>query len=124
MKYAEIYTAGHCQEDFGPGHWSVLIMKGARIKTIEGYVDKATRKRMELTAVIKGLRALKKPHTVEVITSSQYIKKGITKQVDRRKSNNGKTSKGNPVKNKDLWQELDEVMQKHQITWNWIKRGF
>lgn len=122
MRYAEIYIAGNGQEDFGLGHWSVLILMDEQIKTLEGYVDNTTHKHMVLTAAIKSLKVFKKPHTVEITTSSQYIKKGITKRIAKWKKNNWKTSKGNPVKNKDLWQELDEVMQEHQVTWNWIKR--
>ena len=116
MKYAEIRTSGHCQKAFGPGHWSVLIL-GDQVHALEGYVDKTTSKRMELTAVIKGLKSFKKPHAVKIAAASQYVKEGMTKRIHEWKSNNWETLKGDPIKNKDLWIELDEAIQKHQVFW-------
>lgn len=130
VRYAQIHISGHYQKDLNLGTWSVLMVYNKKVSKIKNCEFNTTRKRMELTAAIKGLKRIElaitveslkefdEPHTIEIITDSNYVKKGITKQLHKWKQNNWKTSKGKPVKNKDLWIELDELAQKHTIVCN------
>ncbi|NTU48748.1 MAG: ribonuclease HI [Syntrophobacteraceae bacterium] len=119
-KSVEIFTDGACRGNPGPGGWGAIL----RYKTVErelsGSDPHTTNNRMELMAVIEALRALKEPCSVNLYTDSQYLKNGITSWIHAWKRNGWKTSTKEPVKNRDLWEELDGLSQKHQIRWNWV----
>jgi len=117
----EIYTDGACKGNPGIGGWGAVLTRGKRVQDLSGTEKKSTNNRMELTAPIKALETLKRPMTVEIYTDSQYVQKGITNWVHNWKANGWRTANGKEVKNKDLWQELDDLVQKHQITWHWVK---
>jgi ribonuclease HI len=117
----EIYTDGACRGNPGPGGWGVLLRYDHHEKKLSGHEDHTTNNRMELTAVIQGLSALKKPCKIIITTDSQYVKNGITQWIFQWKKNNWKTADKKPVKNIDLWQALDELIQSHTIEWHWVK---
>lgn len=120
-KIVEIFTDGACSGNPGPGGWgAVLRYKGAE-KEIWGYEPQTTNNRMELTAVLKALQALKEPCHVILHTDSQYLKNGITTWIHKWKRNNWKTSAREPVKNKDLWEEIDQIARKHHVEWRWVR---
>ncbi len=117
----EIYADGACKGNPGPGGWGVLLRHGDRQKTLYGGESSTTNNRMELTAVIEALRALKRPTRVAVYTDSQYVQKGITEWLPSWKRRGWKTSGGTPVKNQDLWQALDALVSRHQVQWHWVR---
>ncbi len=117
----EIYADGACKGNPGPGGWGVLMRYGDREKSLYGGDPRTTNNRMELTAVIEALRTLKRSCRVELHTDSQYVQKGITEWLPVWKKRGWKTSSGAPVKNQDLWQELDAVCARHQVTWHWVR---
>ena len=120
------YTDGACSGNPGPGGWGALLIaqqNGAVLKEKElcGGEGETTNNRMELTAAINALNAMKKQANITVITDSSYVKDGITKWIIGWKRNGWKNSQKKPVKNEDLWKQLDEATQKHDVTWQWIK---
>ena len=117
----EIYTDGACSGNPGPGGWGAYLKWNGHEKDIYGGEPETTNNRMELKAAIEALNALKKPSHVKLWTDSAYVKGGITEWMDGWKKKGWKTSAKKPVKNQDLWQELDEAVQRHQIEWHWIK---
>jgi ribonuclease HI len=117
----EIFTDGACRGNPGPGGWGALLRYEHHEKKSSGREAHTTNNRMELTAVIKALEVLKKPTKVSVTTDSQYVKKGITEWIKQWKKKNWMTSDKKPVKNKDLWEELDKLSQLHDIHWHWVK---
>jgi ribonuclease HI len=117
----EIYSDGACRGNPGPGGWGALIRRGSHEKEISGGEAATTNNRMELTAVIRALEALTRPSKVRVYTDSQYVQKGIKEWIHGWKRNGWKTAAKDPVKNKDLWIELDELRKKHEIEWHWVK---
>lgn len=117
----EIYADGACKGNPGPGGWGVLLRHGGREKTLYGGEAVTTNNRMELTAVIEALRALKRASRVAVYTDSQYVQKGITEWLPSWKKRDWKTSSGTPVKNRDLWQILDELVSRHEVEWHWVR---
>ena len=117
----EIYTDGACSGNPGPGGWGVVMRWNGNEKELSGGAAETTNNRMELTAVIKGLEALKRPCKVEVYTDSQYVQKGVTEWMAGWKARGWKTAAKKPVKNQDLWQELDEMQGEHEITYHWVK---
>jgi ribonuclease HI len=117
----EIYADGACKGNPGPGGWGVLLRAGGREKEMFGGEAQTTNNRMELTAVIEGLRALKERSTVRVYTDSQYVQKGISEWIHSWKRRGWMTSDKKPVKNVDLWKTLDEVARSHQVSWHWVK---
>ena len=121
MQAAIIHTDGGCSGNPGPGGWGVVIRAGTHVRELSGGEPATTNNRMELRAAIEGLRALGQPHTVEVFTDSVYVKDGITKWLARWKRNGWRTTTRQPVKNADLWRELDEVTGHHHIQWRWLK---
>ncbi len=121
MKKVEIFTDGACKGNPGPGGWGALLRYGGVEKSLYGGEAETTNNRMELTAAIKALAALKHPCEVVLTTDSQYVRKGITEWMVRWKLNQWRTADKKPVKNQDLWQLLDELSSKHHIQWNWIK---
>ena len=116
-----IYADGGCRGNPGPGGWGVLMQTGCAEKELCGGERDTTNNRMELTAVIRSLEALKRPSTVNVHTDSQYVQKGISQWIHNWKRNGWRTSDKKPVKNADLWQILDGLATQHQIKWIWVK---
>ncbi|MDG2070972.1 MAG: ribonuclease HI [Pseudomonadales bacterium] len=117
----EIFTDGACRGNPGPGGWGALLRYGDTEKTIWGGEALTTNNRMELTGAIKALEALKRDSQVSLTTDSQYVRQGITQWMEKWKAQGWKTSNRQPVKNQDLWQELDLLVQGHDITWHWVK---
>lgn len=117
----EIYTDGACRGNPGPGGWAAILRYGAHEKELAGADLQTTNNRMELMAAIEALRALKRPSTVDLTTDSQYLRLGITEWIHNWQKQNWKTSNKKPVKNSDLWMDLLNVIQPHQITWHWVK---
>jgi ribonuclease HI len=116
-----IYADGGCRGNPGPGGWGVLLQTGTLEKELWGGEADTTNNRMELTAVIRALEALKRPSTVHVHTDSQYVQKGISEWIHNWKRNGWRTSDKKPVKNTDLWQLLDGLARQHEIRWIWVK---
>ena len=118
----EIFTDGACKGNPGPGGWGVLLRLGEHQKTLFGGEPQTTNNRMELMAAIRGLQALKKaPARVSLTTDSQYVMKGIREWMPNWKKRDWKTASRQPVKNADLWRELDELVSKHHVEWHWVK---
>jgi ribonuclease HI len=116
----EIYTDGACRGNPGPGGWAALLQMGEREKELSGAEALTTNNRMELTAVIRALEALKRPVQVRLYTDSQYVRRGITEWLRAWKARGWRTADRKPVKNQDLWQLLEEASAPHQIEWHWV----
>ena len=116
-----IYTDGACKGNPGPGGWGALLQLDGREKEIFGGEPATTNNRMELTAVIRALEALKRRCEVDVYTDSQYVQKGISEWVAAWKRRGWKTTDKKPVKNVDLWLDLDRLVAGHDIRWHWVK---
>ncbi len=121
METVEIYTDGACKGNPGPGGWGALLRSGKHEKELFGGESNTTNNRMELMAAIEALKALKRPCRVVLTTDSQYVRKGITEWMTGWKAKGWKNSAKKDVKNKDLWQALDQETQRHQIEWHWVK---
>jgi ribonuclease HI len=117
----EVYADGACKGNPGPGGWGVLLQWGAHSKELYGGERQTTNNRMELTAVIRALEALKRPSVVRIHTDSQYVQKGITEWIRNWKRRGWRTVGKTPVKNEDLWRRLDELAQIHRVEWIWVK---
>ena len=117
----QIFTDGACRGNPGPGGWGVILRSGSYEKELFGGEQSTTNNRMELRAAIEGLAALKRPSRVTVTTDSQYVRQGITQWIEGWKRNQWRTSAKKPVKNQDLWQLLDELTSRHEVTWEWVK---
>lgn len=117
----ELFTDGACKGNPGLGGWGVLLRYGGAEKELFGGEANTTNNRMELMAVIQGLNALTRASDVCVTTDSQYVKNGITQWIHNWKRNGWKTANKKPVKNVDLWQQLDQAVQQHQVAWQWVK---
>ena len=117
----EIYTDGACKGNPGPGGWGALLRYKGVEKKLYGSEAHTTNNRMELTAAIQALLALKKASEVDIYTDSQYLRKGMTEWLAQWKKKDWRNSKKEPVKNIDLWQALDELAKTHKINWHWIK---
>jgi len=117
----EMYTDGACRGNPGPGGWGVLLRFGEAEKTLYGGEPATTNNRMELTAVIRGLEALKKPCRVKITTDSKYVLSGITEWMTNWKKRNWRTANKKPVLNMELWQQLDSLVGQHEIEWEWVK---
>ena len=117
----DIYTDGACSGNPGPGGWGALLRIGAKEKELSGYDPATTNNRMELMAVIKALEALSRPCKARVHTDSQYVQKGISEWIHSWKRRGWRTADNKPVKNVDLWQELDRLAVQHQLEWIWVK---
>jgi ribonuclease HI len=117
----EIHTDGACSGNPGPGGWGVVLRFGKRTRELSGGEADTTNNRMELTAAIEALDALRRPVAVRLHTDSTYVKDGITKWILRWKANGWKTAGKKPVKNQDLWQLLDEALARHDVEWRWVK---
>jgi ribonuclease HI len=116
-----IYSDGACKGNPGAGGWGALLVSGGHRKEICGGEPDTTNNRMEMMAVIRALESLKRPSTVHVHTDSQYVQKGISEWMTGWKKRGWRTADGKPVKNQDLWQELDALSGKHRIEWNWVR---
>ncbi|HBU29168.1 MAG TPA: ribonuclease HI [Thiobacillus sp.] len=116
-----IYSDGACKGNPGVGGWGALLVSGGHRKEISGGEANTTNNRMEMTAVIRALESLKRPSTVEVHTDSQYVQKGISEWMSGWKRRNWRTADGKPVKNQDLWLQLDALSQLHRIEWKWVR---
>lgn len=116
-----IYTDGACKGNPGVGGWGALLSYGEHEKAICGGEPDTTNNRMELMAAIQALALLKRPCQVELWTDSTYVKKGISEWIHAWKKNNWKTAAKKPVVNKDLWQQLDQLAAKHEVSWHWVK---
>ena len=117
----EIFTDGACRGNPGAGGWGVLLRLGTHEKELWGGAGETTNNRMELTAAIQALAALKRPVAARIHTDSQYLLKGINTWIHAWKKNGWKTSDKKPVKNADLWQELEQLAKPHQLEWIWVK---
>lgn len=116
-----IYSDGACKGNPGTGGWGALLVSGGHRKEICGGEANTTNNRMEMMAVIRALESLKKPSTVEVHTDSQYVQKGISEWMAGWKRRNWRTADGKPVKNQDLWLQLDALSQLHKVEWKWVR---
>jgi len=123
MNSVVIYTDGACKGNPGPGGWGVLLRSEAAVKELYGGEAQTTNNRMELTAVIQALQALKRPCRVTLWLDSEYVRKGITEWLPGWKAKGWKTAARQPVKNVDLWQQLDALVQQggHVIDWRWVR---
>jgi len=121
VKQVKIVTDGSCLGNPGRGGWACILRFNAHKRELYGYAPHTTNNRMELTAAIEGLKALKEPCEVEVVTDSEYVKNGITSWVRNWKLRDWMTKEKKPVVNRDLWEELDDVAAKHTTTWSWTK---
>ena len=117
----QIFTDGACRGNPGPAGWAALIRSGTREKEISGGEALTTNNRMELTAAIEALNALKRPCRVELHTDSNYVRDGITKWIHAWQRNGWRTADKKPVKNADLWQQLLDAAARHQVRWHWVK---
>jgi len=121
LKQVEIFTDGACRGNPGPGGWGVVLRYQGRERRLHGGEHHTTNNRMELRAAIEGLKALKEPCAVTVTTDSVYVRDGISSWLANWKANGWKTAARKPVKNVDLWQQLDEQNQRHRVSWHWVK---
>ena len=117
----EIYTDGACKGNPGPGGWGALLVAGTREREIFGGETRTTNNRMELTAVIRALESLTRPCEVALYTDSQYVKNGIESWIHGWKRNGWKTADRKPVKNAELWRELDQLAARHRVSWHWVR---
>lgn len=120
-EWVDAYTDGACKGNPGPGGWGVLLVYGGHKKELSGGVAQTTNNRMEMQAVIEALKSLKRATKVRVHTDSQYVHKGISEWIMGWKRKGWKTAGGKPVKNQDLWMELDGLSASHEVQWNWVK---
>ena len=121
MSQVTLYTDGACKGNPGPGGWGVVLRYGDHEKHLWGGESGTTNNRMELRAAIEGLAALRRECDVAIYTDSQYVRNGINQWMANWKRNGWKTSARKPVKNAELWQRLDELVQSHRIQWHWVR---
>ncbi|HVV92430.1 MAG TPA: ribonuclease HI [Hyphomicrobiales bacterium] len=117
----QIWTDGACSGNPGPGGWGALMRYGLRQRELSGGEALTTNNRMEMTAAIRALEALTRPSTVDLHTDSQYLRGGVTGWMAAWKKNGWRTADKKPVKNQDLWEELDRLLARHDIRWHWIQ---
>ena len=116
-----IYTDGACRGNPGPGGWGVVLTLGKHERHLKGAEQQTTNNRMELVAAIEALKALKRGCQVELYTDSQYLRRGVLEWMDDWKLRDWKTASKKPVKNRDLWEELDRQLGRHDVIWHWVK---
>jgi ribonuclease HI len=121
MKVVEAFTDGACKGNPGPGGWGVLLRMDNKSREIFGGEGATTNNRMELTAAIEALAALKEACTVELTTDSTYVKDGVTRWMENWERNGWRTAAKKPVKNQDLWQALKAQVARHEVNWHWVK---
>jgi ribonuclease HI len=117
----QVFTDGACKGNPGPGGWGAWLRYGERERELFGGEPATTNNRMELTAVIRALEALKRASRVRIHTDSQYVKNGITEWIHNWKKRGWRTADRKPVKNEDLWRQLDELVSRHEVQWVWVK---
>ncbi|MFC2714871.1 ribonuclease HI [Kingella denitrificans] len=120
-KTVYLFTDGACKGNPGAGGWGVLLRYGEHEKELFGGEAQTTNNRMELMAVLSGLKTLNRPCDVVICTDSQYVKNGMESWIHNWKKNGWKTAGRQPVKNADLWQQLDEQVARHRVRWQWVK---
>jgi len=120
-RHVEIYADGACKGNPGLGGWGALLRWGDHERPLYGGAAATTNNRMELTAVIESLKALKRPCEIDLYTDSQYVQRGITEWLRDWKRRGWKTASGSAVKNRDLWEELDSQAARHRVRWHWVK---
>lgn len=120
MSIVEIYTDGACRGNPGPGGWAATLQSGEHLRELSGAEAGTTNNRMELTAVIRALEALKRPVKARIHTDSEYVRKGITEWLPAWKRRDWRTADRKPVKNRDLWERLDALAARHEIEWCWV----
>ena len=116
-----IYTDGACRGNPGPGGWGAVLLHGGHRREISGASAQTTNNRMELTAAIQALEALKRPSAVDLYTDSTYVKDGITRWLPNWKARGWRTAAKAPVKNRDLWEALDALAGRHDVAWHWVR---
>ncbi len=116
-----IYTDGACHGNPGPGGWAAILVYGEHRRELSGYEAETTNNRMELRGAIEGLKALKRACSVDLYTDSKYLRDGMQTWLAGWKRNNWRTAGRKPVKNMDLWQELDALASEHQVRWHWVR---
>ncbi len=116
-----IYTDGACRGNPGPGGWAALLRYGKHEKLLTGAASRTTNNRMELRAALEALRALNRPCRVDFYTDSEYLRRGISEWLPRWTHNGWRTASKKPVKNQDLWQALWKEVQRHTVTWHWVR---
>ena len=121
MAQVKIFTDGACSGNPGPGVWGAILRYGETERELSGGEADTTNNRMELTAAIEALNALKRPCDIVLTTDSTYVKDGITSWIDGWKKRGWKNSQKKPVKNEDLWKALDEARSRHTVEWKWVK---
>ena len=121
MKTVEVFTDGACRGNPGPGGWGVILRYEGRERELHGGELETTNNRMELTAAIEALKALNKSSRVDVYTDSTYVRDGITKWLARWQVRGWRTAAKKPVKNQDLWMELADLAERHDVSWHWVK---
>ncbi|KJG12243.1 ribonuclease HI [Photobacterium iliopiscarium] len=121
IKQVEIFTDGSCLGNPGPGGYGTVLRYKQHEKELSGGYSMTTNNRMELLAAIMGLASLKQPCSVDLTTDSQYVRQGITQWIHNWKKRGWQTTDKKPVKNADLWQQLDQETQRHQVQWHWVK---
>ncbi len=120
-KIVHLYSDGACLGNPGPGGWSVVLSWDGQMKELSGGQADTTNNQMELTAVIKGLEALKRPVRLHIVTDSKYVMQGITQWMAGWKRNGWRTAAKKPVANRELWEKLDSLLNVHTVTWDWVK---
>jgi ribonuclease HI len=120
VSVVEIYTDGACRGNPGPGGWAATLQVGEHLRELSGAEAQTTNNRMELTAVIRALEALKRPVKARVHTDSEYVRRGITEWMASWKRRDWRTADKKPVKNRDLWERLDQLAAQHEIEWKWV----
>ena len=121
MKKIQLITDGACLGNPGPGGWACILRYGGHKHELSGFEPATTNNRMELTAAVRGLASLKEPCHVEIVTDSEYLKNGITQWIVKWKRNGWRTASKQPVKNQDLWEQLDAQAAGHDTHWVWTK---
>jgi ribonuclease HI len=121
MKKIRVITDGSCLGNPGRGGWAAILRYGSHAKELTGAEPNTTNNRMELTAAIRALQALREPCEVEVVTDSEYVKNGVEQWMKNWKRNGWKTAAKKPVMNQDLWMALDEELNRHSTKWSWTK---
>jgi len=117
----QLFTDGACKGNPGIGGWGALIKQAKGVNELKGFQIHTTNNRMELVAVIEGLKSINKNENIQIITDSKYVKNGINQWIVNWKNNGWRTASKKPVKNKELWQELDTLVQNYNINWKWVK---
>ena len=121
MTDVDVYTDGACRGNPGPGGWGVLLVAGQHRRELKGAEPETTNNRMELTAAIRALAAIRRPCRVRLYTDSQYVRNGITEWMPQWKARGWKTADRKPVRNTDLWMELEREAARHEVEWHWVR---